>query len=136
MQFDFLLTKICRVNLPLALLCYEEIMPGTQLVARLEGLRFRVLSVHNAAELPGAAAQAGAMLVLVDLASKKSNMAEVIRQLRAAAATAHVPVLAFADETDTALQEAGKAAGATLVVTDAAILAHLPQLIEQALQVE
>jgi hypothetical protein len=34
------------------------------------------------------------------------------------------------------LQAAARAAGATLVVTDAAILTHLPQFLDQALQVE
>ncbi|MGC3960599.1 MAG: hypothetical protein QM813_22505 [Verrucomicrobiota bacterium] len=124
------------MNLPLALLCYEDLMPGTQLVNRLQDLRYRVQVVASAAELPAVAAQQGAMLVLVDLASKRADVADVIRQLRAAATTSHLPIIAFADEADSALQTAGKAAGATLVVTDAAILAHLPQLIGQALQVE
>ena len=124
------------VNLPLALLCYEELMPGTQLLGRLENLRFRVQVVTNATELPAVAAQSGAMLVLTDLASKRADVCELIRQLRSATATAHLPIIAFADEAEVGLQAAGKTAGATLVVTDAAILTHLPQLIEQALQVE
>jgi len=125
-----------RVNLPLALLCYEDLMPGTQLVNRLQDQRYRVQVVGNAAELPAVAAQHGAMLALIDLVSKKTDVCGVIRQLRATAETSHLPIIAFADEADTALQAAGKAAGATLVVTDGAILTHLPQLIEQALQVE
>ncbi len=123
------------MTLPLALLCYEDLMPGTHLVNRLQDLRYRVQVVANPAELPAVAAQHGAMLVLTDLASKRANVCDVIRQLRATQATSHLPVIAFADEADPALQAAGKAAGATLVVTDAAILTHLPQLIEQALQV-
>lgn len=111
-------------------------MPGTQLVSRLENLRFRVQSMNNPAELPGIAAQAGVMLVLVDLASKRADVCNVIRQLREAPTSKHLPIIAFADEAEVALQTAGKAAGATLVVTDAAVIAHLPQLIEQALQVE
>ena len=124
------------VNLPLALLCYEDLMPGTQLVNRLQDQRYRVQVVGNAAELPAVAAQHGAMLALIDLVSKQTDVCDVIRQLRATSKTSHLPIIAFADEADTALQAAGKAAGATLVVTDGAILAHLPQLIEQALQVE
>ena len=124
-----------RVNLPLALLCYEDLMPGTQLVNRLQDQRYRVQVVAKAAELPAVAAQHGAMLALIDLASKKSDVCDVIRQLRATSKTSHLPIIAFADEADTTLLAAGKAAGATLVVTDGAILTHLPQLIEQALQV-
>lgn len=124
------------MNLPLALLCYEDLMPGTHLVNRLQDLRYRVQVVANATELPAVAAQHGAMLLITDLASKKADVCDVIRQLRAASTTSHLPIIAFADEADAALQAAGKTAGATLVVTDAAILTHLPQLIEQALQVE
>lgn len=102
---------------------------------RLQDQRYRVHVVAKAAELPAVAAQHGAMLALIDLASKQTDVCDVIRQLRATAETSHLPIIAFADETDVALQAAGKAAGATLVVTDGAILTHLPQLIEQALQV-
>lgn len=125
-----------RVNLPLALLCYEELMPGSLLMNRLQDLRYRVQVVTNPAELPAVAAQAGAMFVLVDLASQKTDVCDLIRQVRAATPTAHLPIVAFVDEAEAGLQAAGKSAGATLVVTDAAIIAHLQQLIEQALQVE
>jgi PleD family two-component response regulator len=124
------------VNLPLALLCYEDLMPGTQLVNRLQDLRYRVHVITKADELLSMAASAGAMLILADLVSKRSDVCEIIRQLRAAPPTAHLPIIAFADETESDLQVAGKTAGATLVATDAAIILHLPQLIEQALQVE
>lgn len=76
------------------------------------------------------------MMILVDLVSQRVDVCDAIRQLRANPATAHLPVIAFADESETALQAAGQAAGAKLVATDSAILLHLEQLIEQALQVD
>jgi CheY-like chemotaxis protein len=110
-------------------------MPGTQLVNRLQDLRYRV-QVVEAAELQSVAASAGAMLIVADLVAKRADMCGIIRQLRLSPATAHLPVIAFADEIETELLDAGKAAGATLVASDAAIGIHLHQLIEQALQVE
>ena len=76
------------------------------------------------------------MLVFADLVCERLDVCKAIAALRANPGTAHVPVIAFADETETALQESARMAGATLVVTDAAILTHLEQFIERALQVE
>lgn len=125
-----------RVNLPLALLFYEDILPGTQLVNRLQDLRYRVQVVADATELPTVAARVGCMFLITDLVSKHTDICSIIQQLRAAPATEHLPIIAFADEAETQLQVNGKAAGATLVVTDAAVVTHLNQLIERALQVE
>lgn len=124
------------MNLPLALLFYEDLMPGTQLVNRLQDLKYRVEVVSAAADLLAAAASAGPMLILMDLVSKRLDICDLIKQLRAAPATAHIPIIAFADESEDKLQSSAKEAGATLVVTDAAILPHLNQFIERALQVE
>jgi CheY-like chemotaxis protein len=70
------------------------------------------------------------------LSSTTQDICAVIAQLRQNPATAHIPVIAFADEATEPLQSAAREAGATLVVTDAAILTHLAQFIEQALHVE
>jgi CheY-like chemotaxis protein len=110
-------------------------MPGTQLVNRLEALKYRVVTVA-AGELPGVAATSGPMLIFCDLVSKSANPSAAIQQLRANAATAHVPIIAFADDTDQQLPALAEQAGANLVTTDSAILAHLEQFIQQALQVE
>jgi len=45
-------------------------------------------------------------------------------------------LIGFADEAEQQLQATATQAGATLVVTDAAILQHLNQFIDRALQVE
>lgn len=121
---------------PLAILFYEDLMPGTQLVNRLQDLRYRVQVASTGDELLTTAATAGPMLIVVDLVSKRADVCEIIRKLRAAPATAHIPLIGFADESEASLQTAATQAGATLVVTDAAILLHLNQFIDRALQVE
>lgn len=111
-------------------------MPGSQLVNRLQDLQYRVHAVTDPGELVAAAGSAGPMVILADLASTRADICALIRQLRNNPGTAHLPVIAFADDAETDLQTAGRAAGATLVVADSAILTHLEQFIERALQVE
>ena len=121
---------------PLALVLYEDLMPGSQLVNRLQDLHYRVQSIADAGRLSDYARSEGPMLVLADLSSSRTDVGAAIARLKQDPATAHIPVIAFAEESADALRSAGRRAGATLVVTDSAILSHLPQLLEQALQVE
>ena len=120
---------------PLALVLYEKLLPGSQLVNRLQDINYRVQAIADADRLVECAEQAKPMLVLADLESTKSNVCAAIARLRQSAATKHLPVIAFSGERAAELP-AARAAGATLVVTDAAILTHLPQFLDQALQVE
>jgi PleD family two-component response regulator len=120
----------------LALVVYEKLLPGTQLVNRMQDLRYRVRALTDAGGLVACARQEKPLVVLVDVFSSRSNVAGIIAQLKQAPETQHIPVLAFAAEDAAGLQDAARKAGATLVVTDAAILSHLPQLLEQALRVE
>ena len=122
--------------MPLAIVFYEDLMPGSQLVNRLQDLQYRVQVVTEPDKLIPCARSAGPMFILADLVSSGADVCALIKKLRGSPATAHVPVIAFADDADEALQTAARAAGATLVVADSAILTHLGQFIERALQVE
>jgi PleD family two-component response regulator len=121
---------------PLALVLYEKLLPGTQLVNRLQDINYRVQSIAEAERLVECAERAKPMLVLADLRSTKNNVSAAIARLKLNAATKHLPIIAFSSESAVELQAAARAAGATLVVTDTAILTHLPQFLDQALQVE
>ena len=76
------------------------------------------------------------MVVLADLEPATNNVCEAITRLKANPATGHLPVIAFAAEQVAALQSAAQQAGVTVMVSETAILNHLPQVLEQALQVE
>ncbi len=76
------------------------------------------------------------LLVLVDLEPRHQVSCSAISSLKQNAATSHLPIIAFASASHPDLQEAARVAGATLAVTDAAILIHLNQFLDQALQVE
>ena len=121
---------------PLALVVYEKLLPGSQLVNRLQDLNYRVQAISDASKVVECAEQSTPMLVLADLESTRNNVCTALARLRQNAATQHLPVIAFGGEAEATLREAAQKAGATLVVTETAILSHLPQLLEQALRVE
>jgi PleD family two-component response regulator len=121
---------------PLALVVYEKLLPGTQLVNRLQDLNYRVRAVTDSTTLMAIARQEKPMLVLADLESTRNDICKAIAELRHDAATQHIPVIAVAKEGDAALLKAAQAAGATLVAGETAILSHLSQFLDQALQVE
>lgn len=121
---------------PLALVLYEKLLPGSQLVNRLQDMNYRVQAIADADRLVECAEQAKPMLVLADLESIRDNVCAAVARLKQNAATKHLPVIAFSGESATESQAAARAAGAILVVTEAAILNHLPQFLDQVLQLE
>ncbi len=121
---------------PLALVLYEKLLPGSQLVNRLQDLNYRVQAIADAGKLVECAEQARPMLVLADLEPAQNNVPAALGRLKQHPATKHLPVIAFSRDDTADLQAAARAAGVTLVVSEAAILTHLPQFLEQALQVE
>jgi PleD family two-component response regulator len=120
---------------PLALLVYEAILPGSQLVNRLRELGYRILVLPDADSLVETATHERPMVILLDLVSEKTDMPACITALRANASTAHVPVLAFAPLEDSVLQDAARQAGATLIAISHGILEQLPALLTQVLDV-
>jgi PleD family two-component response regulator len=121
---------------PLALVLYEKIRPGSQLVNRLQDLKYRVQTLSDAELLVETAENAKPLVVLVDLESTRNNVTPAITRLRQHPATNHLPIIAFGADKKPDLQAAAKTAGVNLVVTETAILSHLPQFLEQALVVE
>jgi CheY-like chemotaxis protein len=136
--FAFFAAKphVVRMTQPLALVFYEKLMPGSQLVNRLQDLNYRVQGVNDLAAFQRCAQSEGPMVMFVDLESKEDDVCLAISALKSDAATQHVPVVAFASEQAGELQAAAQKAGAKLVVSETALLDHLPELLNQALQVE
>lgn len=121
---------------PLTLFLYEKLLPGGQLVNRLQDLGYRVQSLANPALLQELAEREKPLLIITDLEPEQNQVCQALSHLRRNAVTAHIPIIAFASAANAALQAAARAAGATLVVSDNALLLHLNQLLEQALQVD
>ena len=117
---------------PLALVLYERLLPGTQLVNRLQDLGYRISTVSDPTKLPEIAREQMPMVVLVDF-SIKQRLGPEIRRLREHSNTAHIPVIAYCQHPEkcNALD-----VGATLVAGDAALVAHLAEFLDHALRLD
>jgi len=121
---------------PLALVLYERILPGSQLVNRLQDLNYRVECLAEPGRLVECAEQLRPMVVLADLEPAQEGVCAALAQLKQHAATKHLPIIAFGAEPTPGLETAAQQAGVNLVVSDTAVLNHLPQLLERALHLE
>jgi CheY-like chemotaxis protein len=121
---------------PLALVLYERLLPGSQLVNRLQDLNYRVQTIADAAMLVDCAEQEKPMLVLVDLESTRNEVCVAVARLKQNPSTKHLPIIAFGAENSPNLKESARTAGVTLIVSETALLNHLTQFLEQALHVE
>jgi CheY-like chemotaxis protein len=121
---------------PLALLFYEKLLPGTQLLNRLQDLGYRVQTTGEVGAVAELARSTRPMLLFMDLQDRQGQVPAVIQSLKAGEETSHLPVIAFAAERETRLQDAARAAGASIVVNEAVLLQHLNHFMEQALQID
>jgi CheY-like chemotaxis protein len=136
LQFAGAYLTISRVKQPLALLLYEKLLPGSQLVHRLQDKGYRVLPVPVAGDLTPTAEREKPLVAFVDLEPNFGRSCDAIATLRANSATRHVPVIAFAAGENTPAHQAATQAGATLVVNDTALLMHLNQFLDRAIEVD
>jgi len=130
------LLQVAPMTEPLALVFYEKLMPGSQIVNRLQDLKYRVQTVGDPALIKESAEQAKPLLVVADLESARSDILVALGNLKQNAATKHLPVIGFSREDTAEFRAAAATAGITLFVTEAAIMNHLPQLLERALELE
>ena len=121
---------------PLALLFYEKLLPGSQLLIRLQDLGYRVQTTNDVNAVPELAKSTKPLLVFMDLHDRQGRVSIVIEALKRHEETSHLPVLAFAPERDTKLREAARKAGAAMVVNESVLLQHLDQFMDQALHIE
>ena len=120
---------------PLALVFYEKLMPGSQLVNKPQDLNYRAQTANDPAAFHSCAREERPLLAIVDLAGGGA-VCNAIAALKADAVTGHIPVIAFAAEGATQAMEAAQKAGAKLVVSEPAIANYLPELLNQALHIE
>jgi len=120
---------------PLAIVYYERIMPGSQLVNRLQDLGYRVLSLNNPAQLAATTQREMPLLAFVDM-DTRGDVSSAIERIKGSEATKHIPIVAFAPDQKADLMAAAQKAGASLVVGETTLAGHLPTLMEQALHLE
>ena len=124
------------VTKPLAIVFYEKLLPGSQVVNRLTDLGYRVTATQVASDIPRLARQERPMVVVADLSLRSGDFVPVIRSLKADAETEHVPVLGFCDPKNQKLVDAAIQAGAKLVAAEKGLPEQLPQLLDHVLAVE
>ncbi len=120
---------------PLAIVFYERLMPGSQIVNRLQDLNYRVQTVNNAAALAATVKREMPLLLVVDL-STQGDVRTAIGKIKTDAATAHLPIIAFGPDNEPEMLAAAQQAGASFTIGESGMAAHLPQLVDRALHVE
>jgi len=128
--------KLSSMTQPLALILYKQLLPGSQVVNRLRDMGYRVQVIADPASVVECAEHAKPMLVLADLNCVETATCAALARLRNHEPTRHLPVIGFGGDGKAEVQSAALAAGVTLVVSEAAILHHLPECLDQALRVE
>ena len=118
---------------PLALLCYSNSLLGAQLAGRLQDLGYRVQTVHDAATLREQCEREKPLVLLAEVSDDPAACAGIAR-VKKSPATSHIPVLAFSASQDKALQTAAEQSGVSLLAGNTAVLEHLPQLLDQVLE--
>jgi len=121
---------------PLALVFYEKLLPGQQLVNRLQDLGYRVQAVTNPISLEAEVQQKKPMLLIAEFPADATAVTTIVTALKQNSATAYIPVLAYVAEANPELREAARSAGANLVASEAHVLDQLPQLLEQVLRLD
>lgn len=120
---------------PLAIFFYERLMPGSQLVNRLQDLNYRVLALDNAARLAATVQREMPLLLIADL-DAKGDVMSALKKIKTDETTSHIPIIAFAPDNSPELLAAAQADGVNLAVTESALTGHLSQILEQALHVD
>ncbi len=128
--------NLSSVTRPLAIVFYEKLLPGTQVVNRLTDLGYRVTATQAAVDVPRLVREHRPMVVIADLALRDGDFCGIIGQLRASPDLAHVPVLGYCDPKNRRLVEAAIEAGAQLVAAEQGIPDQLPQLLDHVLSLE
>lgn len=121
---------------PLALLLYERLLPGSQLLHRLQDLGYRVASVPGPEALIDTCLREKPIVLLADIIERTDAMCAALTRLRETPETSHIPVIAIFSSSSPQMEEVARQTGAKLAVQDTAILAHLPQFMESALSLE
>lgn len=121
---------------PLALLFYEQLLPGSQLINKLQDLGYRVQVIQDADLLADTADREKPMVIVSDLRVRRGDILKSIRLIKGGQETAHIPVLGFHSDHSESFLETAKQAGVALVASDAFIPDQLPQLLEHVLHLD
>ncbi len=125
---------------PLALVFYENLLIGNQVLNKLQELGYRTTLVADLGRLTEQARTEKPLLLVLELALESDRACDAVSVLRRDPETAHVPVLAFAAEELRGRQkrfdEMARGAGISLLADESGLLAQLASLLDRVLAVE
>lgn len=121
---------------PLALVFYDNLLPGSQLTNRLQDLGYRVQTLAGPEFLVSHAEREKPLVLIVDLFRSVDAICDAIEKLRQNTATSHIPILAFDSQSDPDIQTRAIKAGVNLVANHKAAISQLERLLDQVLCVE
>lgn len=121
---------------PLALVFYEKLLPGQQIVNRLQDLGYRVQTLTNAAVLKDDVQKLKPMLLITEFPNSGSAVDEAIQSIKQTPETAHVAILAYISAEQTGLRDIANLSGADLIASETELLDQLPQLLDQVLRLD
>ncbi|MCX6880911.1 MAG: hypothetical protein NTV12_00115 [Verrucomicrobia bacterium] len=121
---------------PLAMVFYERLLLGSQLVNRLTDVGYRAQSLSDLATVPSIVRKEKPLVLLMDLFSAQGSVADVIATLKQSAETAHIPIIGFTAKEGERLHPEAVGAGVDMVAFDEALLRQLPEMLEQVLLCE
>jgi CheY-like chemotaxis protein len=119
---------------PLALLMYQNLLPGSKLASRLRDLDYRVETQTELKTLPEQARALKPLVIIMEI--QDQEVIDIIKEIRQNPETAHIPILAYCGLKRGPLPTQAREAGATLVASDKLILDQFSQMLEQVLLVE
>ena len=114
---------------PLAVLVEDDLMFAMRIEPQSKRLGYRVRTLAGSPGAAGEIAAARPALVLVNLASPRNPGPELVRGLRARPELAQVPILGYAGHVERQFFQAGREAGATLVIPNSAVSKALPEVL-------
>ena len=121
---------------PLALVFYEKLLPGQQIVNRLQDLGYRVQTLNNPVLLKEEVQNLKPMLLIVEFPPNGSAVDEAIQSIKQTPETAHVAILAYVSAEQTGLRDIAHLSGADLIASETELLDQLPQLLDQVLRLD
>ena len=121
---------------PLAMLCMDSPVLGSQLAARLSELGYQIHEVKDPSKLFALTGKHMPFLIITELGQSRQKTLESIRLIRSADSTKHIPILGVDRLTSNQPDPDSLTSGITLVAAEKRILDQLPDLLEQLLAME
>lgn len=121
-----------RIEPPCAVVLIEDnLMFAMMIEPTLKRLGYQTRTIAGGPTTAADLAAAPPAVAFVNLASSRADGSALIREIRARPELANLPVVGYAGHVERHLFQAGRDAGATLVVPNSAMRKALPQILEK-----